>query len=278
MVDPRPPAESGTSQDGRTLVFGDDRSPHADRAWLWINNQRWPGWSVDVLTASSPSSRWTGDEPVEIESWEPDSPRSAGGSSQIDSVRHLRSAADARLALDACSDANLLVVGPRGSSGIQAAYLGSTVDHIVRHAPAPVLVATTPNPATRIMVCTDGSAVAEHAVETLAALPLTADAEHLAVTGVASVGIYDPRPQIDEAVERSVQKLADFEPEALRVHTDGDVVSAIYAQVLERRTQLLVLGTRGLTGLKRIALGSVANALVRVAPCSVLVVPPEAKD
>jgi hypothetical protein len=40
----------------------------------------------------------------------------------------------------------------------------------------------------------------------------------------------------------------------------------------ELPAQLLIVGTRGRTGLSRIALGSVAEAVVRTAPCSVLTV------
>lgn len=281
-MDPRPPFAISPSprgsQPGPNLVFGDDRSLQADRAWLWINNQRWPNWHVDVVTASPPSSPWTSGRKLELQPWEPDAPRLATAGTGIASVRHLKTDADARVTLEACTDANLVVIGPRGTSGIQAAYLGSVMDHVIRHARVPVLVTTMPDPAKRILVCTDGSKEAEHAVETVAALPLAQDAEQMAVTGVATVGIYDPRPEIDQAVDRAVEMLAEFEPEGVKVHTDGDTVGAVYAQIFELGSQLLVLGTRGLTGLRRLALGSVANALVRVAPCSILVVPPSDED
>lgn len=282
-MDPRPPFEDSTvpkdSQPVRNLVFGDDRSLQADRAWLWINNQRWPNWNIDVVTASAPSSPWTNTgRAIELETWEPDSPRLTTEVTGVARVRHLKTDADARVVLGACTDADLLVVGPRGSSGIQAAYLGSVMDYVIRHARVPVLVTAVPDAATRILVCTDGSPEAENAIETVAALPLAQDAEQMAVVGVATVGIYDPRPEIDKAVDRAAQMLSAFEPEAVKIHTDGDAVGAVYSQIVELRSQLLVLGTRGLTGLRRLALGSFANSLVRVAPCSILVVPPREND
>lgn len=238
-MDPRPPIDAAgePSPDGksRTLVLGDDRSVHADRAWLWINNQRWPGWRVDVVSASPPSRPWTAESALELVPYEPESPREATEESGIAAIRHLQSDADARLVLEACTEADLLVLGPRGSSGLQAAYMGSVVDHAIRHACVPVAVTTTPNRASRILVCTDGSEGAEHAVQELAGLPLAAGADQIAVVGVAHVGIYDPRPEIDAAVDRAVEMLADFEPEAVRIHTDGDVVSAVYAQIVSGR-------------------------------------------
>jgi universal stress protein A len=47
---------------------------------------------------------------------------------------------------------------------------------------------------------------------------------------------------------------------------------AILSAASELPAQLLVVGTQGRTGVSRIALGSVAEAVVRAAPCSVLAV------
>ena len=53
---------------------------------------------------------------------------------------------------------------------------------------------------------------------------------------------------------------------------DGPAAPAILSAASELPAQLLVVGTHGRTGLSRIALGSVAEAVVRAAPCSVLTV------
>jgi len=53
---------------------------------------------------------------------------------------------------------------------------------------------------------------------------------------------------------------------------DGPAAQVILSAASELPAQLLVVGTHGRTGLSRIALGSVANAVVRAAPCSVLTV------
>ena len=44
------------------------------------------------------------------------------------------------------------------------------------------------------------------------------------------------------------------------------------AQAESLPADLIVMGTRGLTGLKHVLLGSVAERVVRTAPCSVLTV------
>ncbi len=50
------------------------------------------------------------------------------------------------------------------------------------------------------------------------------------------------------------------------------VVEAISDYAQEWRVDLIVVGTRGLSGFKKLLLGSVSGALVSHAPCSVLVI------
>ncbi len=50
------------------------------------------------------------------------------------------------------------------------------------------------------------------------------------------------------------------------------VVEAITEYAQEWRVDLIVVGTRGLSGFKKLLLGSVSGALVSHSPCSVLVI------
>ncbi|MCI0461375.1 MAG: universal stress protein [Gemmataceae bacterium] len=52
----------------------------------------------------------------------------------------------------------------------------------------------------------------------------------------------------------------------------GDVVEAILAQAQQQACDLLVLGTHGRSGLGRLLVGSVAEQVMRKAPCPVLTV------
>jgi nucleotide-binding universal stress UspA family protein len=52
----------------------------------------------------------------------------------------------------------------------------------------------------------------------------------------------------------------------------GSVVEAIVEYATEEKAQLIVMGTRGMTGFKKMLLGSVSNGVVNHAPCAVLVV------
>ena len=53
---------------------------------------------------------------------------------------------------------------------------------------------------------------------------------------------------------------------------EGEAASEIVKYAAEVRAEVIVIGTHGRTGLDRLMLGSVAERVVRDAPCSVLVV------
>ena len=52
----------------------------------------------------------------------------------------------------------------------------------------------------------------------------------------------------------------------------GDAADAILDVAEEQRSDLIVVGNRGMTGAKRFLLGSVPNRISHHAPCSVLIV------
>ncbi|HET7753042.1 MAG TPA: universal stress protein [Anaeromyxobacteraceae bacterium] len=56
---------------------------------------------------------------------------------------------------------------------------------------------------------------------------------------------------------------------------EGSPIEEILRAAREREVDVIVLGTHGRTGVRRAVLGSVAELVVRRAPCSVLVVRPE---
>ena len=74
--------------------------------------------------------------------------------------------------------------------------------------------------------------------------------------------------QLAEARKRVVANGVECEVEAL-----GEPPFPAVVETAERiRADLIVMGTRGLTGLKHVVLGSVAERTVRLAPCPVITV------
>ena len=81
-------------------------------------------------------------------------------------------------------------------------------------------------------------------------------------------------PEIREAARRSLEELkARVEAAGLtgQIHLrEGPPADAIVEAARELSADLIVMGTRGRTGLAHVVLGSVAQRTVRSAPCPVL--------
>lgn len=186
--------------------------------------------------------------------------------------------------------ADLVVVGSRGSSGLERFLLGSVAERVVRHAHCPVLVAR-PSPTDGVVLAaTDFSDPSNEAVEAAAAaarwlgtrldLLHAVDVAPPVVVGMAVPlgATWIPIPDEEVATMReTARKILDDTLVRLGVRggshvVDGRAAPAIAEKARELPAQLVVAGTRGRTGLARLTLGSVAEQIVRDAPCSVLVV------
>jgi universal stress protein A len=94
----------------------------------------------------------------------------------------------------------------------------------------------------------------------------------------AAVG---PRPIWQLAEERAsteidqfLADLSDAERARIDVHLEvGDPAVSIVQAAHRVSADLVVMGTHGRTGARRMVLGSVAERVVRLAPCPVLVIP-----
>jgi len=252
-----------------TIVFGDDRSPGSDLAWLWINDQRWSGWRVDVVTVPESElgpPRVTGCTAA-VE-WTPPTPRRALPEAQLAGVRHLVADADPRVVLGARRDADLLVVGASGHGFVKRRlHLGSTMEWLLHQPPAPLLIARSGRPVRRVLLGVDGSDASGRALQALLTMPWAADVHVLALG--ACDGWVDPHAALAEA-----SALLG----ASGVEHDADVVRGRATEVLLRRARrdavdLVSVGGRGGSTLRRAFAGSTATGVARAADSSVLVVP-----
>ena len=257
------------------LVVGDDGSAAADVVWLWVNNHRWPGWRISVVSARLPDAGPpAGAERATLHPWEPPHPRQLFTGDEVE-VEHLFAETDPRLALDSCADAALVAVGPRGRGLLKHLHIGSTTEWLLgaRRPLVPLVVVRSGRATKDILFCADGSAHARSALEAVLSLPW------LATCRVSVLGVNDGRNTTEAAVEQAVAVLrehgvADVEHEVIEAlpHTAAfDVRSVILGAVAERSPDLVALGARGTGGIRGLLVGSVAAAVVQHASCSVLV-------
>jgi nucleotide-binding universal stress UspA family protein len=84
-------------------------------------------------------------------------------------------------------------------------------------------------------------------------------------------GMYDSlRDEGEQALGQAKELAGDLDAETFLL--TGKPATEITRFVKEHGADLLVIGTQGKSGLGKLILGSVAESIVRTAPCSVLVV------
>jgi nucleotide-binding universal stress UspA family protein len=188
-------------------------------------------------------------------------------------------------------DAGLMVLGSRGLGGLRGALMGSVSASVVRHAHCPVLVVRDEPLAlpTRILLATDGSENARRATDAALELAERLDSElHLTYVepmperhaGPARFAI-DLPPEVVANVEEEAEtklaeqlgKMGEGRGKITRAHARVGLPSAeIVALAEELEAGLMVVGSRGLGGMRRSLMGSVSDSVVRHAHCPVMVV------
>jgi universal stress protein A len=139
----------------------------------------------------------------------------------------------------------------------------------------------------KILVATDFSDCARRAEETAAALGqrLTAEVILLHVSVETPLynegmrGLVDPHKVYEAqrawAENALAARAAEIRATGVSAHAlvrSGVVVEEILSAAAQERCDLIVIGTHGRGGLSRFFLGSVADRIVRLAPCPVVTV------
>lgn len=196
--------------------------------------------------------------------------------------------------IDDASDfrADVVIVGSRGHGTIASLLLGSVSSEVVDQAPCPVLVARRAS-LNRVVFATDESPSAQAAEAVLARWPIfgeapihvisVADVVRPWTTGIAPT-LYGMASETYAADVRQakVEHEGIAADSAKRLHESGRVATAevragdaaeeIIAVIEQQRADLVVLGSRGRTGLTRLLLGSVARNVLSGSTASVLIV------
>ena len=145
----------------------------------------------------------------------------------------------------------------------------------------------------KILLATDGSEVAEMAATTAVNLAKGTRSELHVLTVGSGYPSYDVRiPEVAEELGRQAQNMLD--EQAKKMERAGGKIAQRHSRLAEHHAAfehhpaddvvrvaeeigagLIVLGSRGLGGVRRALMGSVSDSVVRHAHCPVLVVRPE---
>ncbi len=136
-----------------------------------------------------------------------------------------------------------------------------------------------------ILVALDGSEIAEKVIQAFNDLVLSEETKvvlcHVFATPESEMELPAdlPHPESPTLSYFHIEKLLQSYQEKLSIKSDLEMVTGDPADEIIRlaniyQADLLIIGSRGLTGMKRIVQGSVSSQVVEAANCSVLVVKP----
>ena len=187
--------------------------------------------------------------------------------------------------------ADLIVMGSRGHGAVASAIVGSVAAEVIDHAPCPVLIARAQK-ITGVVVADDGSDGARQAEELIAqwsflrGLPIrvvsVTDLTPLRTGFASGVApsyetawhemVVEKRHEHERYAAAGAARLAHLGKGVSSEARTGFVGGEIVACAKDAGADLIVVGSRGRTGLQRLLLGSVARSVLFSAKTSVLIV------
>ena len=186
--------------------------------------------------------------------------------------------------LAVAENCDLIVMGRRGLHKLERALVGSVTARVIGYSQSDILVLVVPGETQvgfqRVLVATDGSKQCRHAVERAIDFARSYGGE---ITVVSIVDVpaefYAEAPQV---VEDLVHKAKGYVEEVKRQAEasgvkaeafvkEGEAYQAIIDFAKARDINIIVMGSHGRTGLKRLLMGSVAEKVIGYASCPVLI-------
>ena len=177
-------------------------------------------------------------------------------------------------------DADLIALGAHGANKRQRFLIGSVAARIVRQAECDVLIArgTEDHDCGRILVATDFSDTSRRALDRAMELARPGSVVTLVhcwsvPPNIAGFSAGDLMARVEADATARIEKLAS-EVATNRIEVTTVVREGYPASIIREMASsadLVAIGSHGRRGFRRLILGSVAEKIIRHAPCSVLV-------
>jgi nucleotide-binding universal stress UspA family protein len=201
-------------------------------------------------------------------------------------------------------DTSLVVMGAKGLNDPPQFLLGNVAQKVMKYANASVLLvrhitsitnqASSPKKRAikRVILATDGSKHSDMVTQFLLDLPLPRNCEIIVITALQShLAAWMKTPTLDfrtnqellarlqaaeesEARKITVKSEKQFQAKGYKtasVVLRGGAAESILASAKEYKPDIIALGSRGLSRIESLLLGSVAERVARYADCSVLI-------
>lgn len=179
----------------------------------------------------------------------------------------------------------IVVMGTHGRSGVKKLLMGSVAEKVVRHAPCHVLtvghestVAEGGEGFSRILVPVDFSEASKKAIDVarsflsrdggLVVAHVVSSPIHPSFYAGGVTRMFQLDPELPERIREKLKTLYGGPGEL--VVTEGNIVSDVLETAKSHDVDMIVMGTKGLTGLDHLLVGSVTERVIRHASVPVL--------
>lgn len=196
---------------------------------------------------------------------------------------------EAEAILDTISDDDydLVVMGTHGRKGLKHLVLGSIAEKVVRLSKVPVITIHDTGREfnlKRILVPVDFSSYSKKSIEYAQSLASRFDTDlsylhviendvHPSLYAAGVNNIFEIDPELPGRANKKLQKFVGIPENGVSYEViQGNVHKQICGFSEKMNADLIVMATRGLTGLDHILLGSTAERVVRLAKCPVMTV------
>ncbi|MCK9375280.1 MAG: universal stress protein [Syntrophobacterales bacterium] len=170
---------------------------------------------------------------------------------------------------------DLVIIGRCGKTALARLLMGNVTAKVIGHSPVNVLVVPRGGMVgfQRILVASDGSPHSEAAWKLALALAKQAGSQLIGVAVAPEEGdILEAQAIIHRLLKEANlagMPLKGVSPQGVAADT------GIVQQAIKNEVDLIVLGSHGRTGLRKILMGSVAERVIGQSPCPILVVKKE---
>ncbi len=202
---------------------------------------------------------------------------------QINTILEEGNIHEAIIDIAVANECDLIVMGRRGLSSIERAFMGSVTARVIGYSPIDVLVMPQDSVIkwNNVLLAVDGSRYSEVASNRAISLAQTYGQE-LNVLSVVDVPAeaYAEAPDFIEKMIANARETAEVvenmaKAAGLRSRSfvrEGEAYKKIIDLARELESSIICMGSHGRTGLRRLLMGSVTEKVIGSAPCPVLVV------
>jgi nucleotide-binding universal stress UspA family protein len=189
-------------------------------------------------------------------------------------IRRSEDPADSILNLSKERRFDLIIIGNRAETHAELFELGSTSEKIALYSKTPVLIVKKKTKLAKILVAIDGSKQATKALEYVSVIARKFNSK-VTLLHVAEAKLENLDPEATRKVSDTILGDAATEIKGVEIEKGlvfGDPAESIIRLARKENYDLIVLGSRGLSSIKRYLLGSVSENVAWHAKRSVLIV------